>query len=96
MHNYMRYYLNEKLLRGDITTNAETQRNPFIRVVPLFIKDLVVRQFYTKIQDKNSSAGLTNMGALKVPETMKPYIERFVSIWDSRFSTRTTVPLASI
>lgn len=52
VHNYMRYYLNEKLLRGDITTNAETQRNPFIRVVPLFIKDLVVRQFYTKIQDK--------------------------------------------
>ena len=57
VQNYMRYYLNEKLLRGDITTNAETQRNPFIRVVPLFIKDLVVRQFYTKIQDKTSSAG---------------------------------------
>mgnify|MGYP001057730631 CR=1 FL=1 len=28
-------------------------------------------------EDKNASAGLTNMGALKVPETMKPYIERF-------------------
>ena len=22
VHNYMRYYINEKLLRGDITTNA--------------------------------------------------------------------------
>ena len=27
-----------------------------------------VRTFYTKVQDKNSSAGLTNMGALQVPE----------------------------
>ena len=39
VHNYMRYYLNEKFLRGDITTNASTQKNPFIRVVPLFVKD---------------------------------------------------------
>lgn len=95
VHNYMRYYLNEKLLRGDITTNAETQRNPFIRVVPLFIKDLVVRQFYTKIQDKNSSAGLTNMGALKVPETMNPISNVLISIWDSPFSTRTNCAIAS-
>ncbi len=67
VHHYMRYYLNEKLLRGDITTNAATQRNPLIRVVPLFIKDFVVRQFYTKVQDKNSSAGLTNMGRYPPP-----------------------------
>ena len=46
VRNYMRYHINEKLLRGDITTNAATQRNPFIRVVPLFIKDFVVRLFY--------------------------------------------------
>ena len=95
VHNYMRYYLNEKLLRGDITTNAETQRSPFIRIVPLFIKDLVVRQFYTKIQDKNSSAGLTNMGALKVPETMKPFIERFDIYMGQPFSTRTNCAIAS-
>ena len=95
VHNYMRYYLKEKLLRGDLTNNAENQRNPFIRVVPLFIKDLVVRQFYTKIQDKNSSAGLTNMGALKVPETMKPYIERFDIYMGQPFSTRTNCAIAS-
>ena len=95
LYALMQNYLNEKLLRGDITTNAETQRNPFIRVVPLFIKDLVVRQFYTKIQDKNSSAGLTNMGALKVPETMKPYIERFDIYMGQPFSTRTNCAIAS-
>lgn len=40
VHNYMRYYINEKFLRGDITTNAATTRNPFIRVVPLFLRTL--------------------------------------------------------
>lgn len=95
VHNYMRYYLNEKLLRGDITTNAATQRNPFIRVVPLFIKDFVVRLFYTKVQDKNSSAGLTNMGALKVPEGMAPYIDRFDIYMGQPFSRRTNCAIIS-
>ncbi len=95
VHNFMRYYINEKLLRGDITTNASTQRNPFIRVVPLFIKDFVVRTFYTKIQDKNSSAGLTNMGAMKVPEDMKKHIERFDIYMGQPFSSRTNCAIIS-
>lgn len=95
VHHYMKYYINEKFLRGDITTNAATQRNPVIRVVPLFIKDFVVRTFYTKVQDKNSSAGLTNMGALKVPEDMKPYIERFDIYMGQPFSSRTNCAIIS-
>lgn len=95
VHNYMRYYINEKYLRGDITTNSATERNPFIRVVPLFIKDFVVRTFYTKIQDRNSSAGLTNMGALRVPEDMKPYIERFDIYMGQPFSSRTNCAIIS-
>ena len=95
VHNFMRYYINEKFLKGDITTNASTQRNPFIRVVPLFIKDFVVRAFYTRVQDKNSSAGLTNMGALKVPEDMKPYIDRFDIYMGQPFSCRTNCAVVS-
>lgn len=95
VQNYMHYYINEKLLRGDITTNAETQRNPLIRIVPLFIKDLVVRTFYARIQDRNSSAGLTNMGALKVPEGMAEYIERFDIYMGQPFSRRTNCAIIS-
>lgn len=95
VRNYMRYYVNEKFLRGDITTNAATQRNPFIRIVPLFIKDYVVRTFYTKVQDRNSSAGLTNMGAMTVPESMKPFIERFDIYMGQPFSNRTNCAIIS-
>lgn len=95
VRNYMRYYINEKFLRGDITTNAATQRNPLIRVVPLFIKDFTVRSFYTKVQDRNSSAGLTNMGALKVPEDMKPHIQRFDIYMGQPFSSRTNCAIVS-
>ena len=77
VHYYMRYYITDKFLNGDITTNVKTQQHPLIRIVPLFIKDMIVKQFYTRIQDKQSSAGLTNMGALPVPKEMAPFIERF-------------------
>ncbi|MCM1262127.1 MAG: alcohol acetyltransferase [Butyrivibrio sp.] len=95
VRNYMNYYINEKFLCGDITTNAATQRNPVIRIVPLFIKDFVVRTFYTKVQDKNSSAGLTNMGALKVPDEMKPFIDRFDIYMGQPFSSRTNCAIIS-
>ncbi len=95
VHHYMRYYINKKFLRGDITTNASTQRNPLIRIVPLFLKDFVVRMFYTKVQDRNSSAGLTNMGALQVPEDMKPFIDRFDIYMGQPFSSRTNCAIVS-
>lgn len=95
VHHYMRYYINEKFLRGDITTNANTQRHPLIRIVPLFLKDFVVRQFYTRVQDKNSSAGLTNMGAMKVPEDMKSHIRRFDIYMGQPFSSRTNCAIIS-
>ena len=70
VHHYMRYYINEKFLRGDITTNASTQRNPVIRVVPL-------------------------LGALKVPDDMQPYIEKFDIYMGQPFSSRTNCAIAS-
>lgn len=94
-HHYMRYYINDKFLRGDITSNLALQQNPFVRIVPLFIKDFFVKTFYTKIQDKNSSAGLTNLGVLKVPADMAPFIERFDVYMGQPFSSRTNCAIAS-
>lgn len=95
VHHYMHLYIEEKYLRGDITTNAAAQRNPISRITPLFLKDFIVRTFYTNVQDKNSSAGLTNMGVLKVPDDMKQYIERFDIYMGVPFSPRTNCAIIS-
>ena len=95
VHYYMRYYLNDKFLNADITTNAAVTQNPLIRVVPLFVKDLVVRQFYKRVQDKQSSAGLTNLGIVDVPEEMRAYVERFDVLMGQPFSARTNCAVVS-
>lgn len=95
VHHYMRYYLNNKFLNADITTNAVVTKNPLIRIVPLFMKDFVVRQFYKRVQDKQSSAGLTNLGIVETPEEMKEQIERFDVLMGQPFSARTNCAVVS-
>lgn len=95
VHHFMRYYINNKFLNADITTNAAVTRNPFIRVVPLFFKDFVVRQFYKRVQDKQSSAGLTNLGIVDTPQEMREHIERFDVLMGQPFSARTNCAVAS-
>lgn len=95
VHHYMRYYLNNKFLNADITTNAMTQKNPFIRVVPLFIKDMVVKHFYTRVQDCQSSAGLTNLGIIQLSEEMQQHVERFDVLMGQPFSARTNCAIVS-
>lgn len=95
VHYYMRYYLNDKFLNADITTNAAVTQNLLIRIVPLFVKDIVVRQFYKRVQDKQSSAGLTNLGVVEVPEEMKAHVERFEVLMGQPFSARTNCAVVS-
>lgn len=95
VHHFMRYYLNNKFLNADITTNAATQRNPLIRIVPLFLKDFVVRQFYIRVQDCQSSAGLTNLGLVKLSPQMQEHVERFDVLMGQPFSARTNCAIVS-
>ena len=95
VHNYMRYYINDKFLNADITTNASVQQSPLIRIVPLFVKDIVVKQFYIRVQDKQSTAGLTNLGAIDVPDEMREFIDYFDVLMGQPFSPRTNCAVGS-
>ncbi len=95
VHNFMHYAVNDKLLCGDITTNAAIQQQSFVRIIPLFIKDIVVRSFYKRVQTKYSSAGLTNLGKITVPKEMEPFIERMDVYMGQPFSSRTNCAIIS-
>ena len=95
VHHYMRYYINDKFLNADITTNAATQSHPLIRIVPLFIKDWVVRSFYVRVQDCQSSAGISNLGVIKLSPEMEAHVERFDVLMGQPFSARTNCAILS-
>lgn len=95
VHHYMRYYINPKFMNADMTTNTSTQQHPLIRVVPLFLKEFVVREFYKHVQDRQSSAGLTNLGIIPVPPEMEQFVDRIEGIMGQPFSGRTNCAIMS-
>ena len=55
---------------------AALEHNIAIKVVPLFIKDYVVGRFDAEAK-KGVTTSISNMGVIKMPAEVTPFIERF-------------------
>ena len=49
-----------------------------IKAVPLIIKDLTVR-YFTRKEDRNVTATLSNLGRLKLDEQIRPYVDSYAA-----------------
>ena len=73
-HHYMRYHLNSKFLAAGIATNVASERNIFIRISPLFLKNLIINGIFKKVGESGVSATLTNLGPISFPKEMLVHI----------------------
>ena len=60
-----------------IATNVGDERNPLVRLIPLPIKNAVMKAIFDSVGEKKSCLSLSNIGRVQVPTEMEPYIERF-------------------
>ena len=60
-----------------IATNVSSERIMAVRVLPLFIKNFVMKAVFDSVGEKKSCMSMSNLGAMKLPEVMIPYVERF-------------------
>ena len=66
-----------KHMSSVIATNVNDERNPFVRLIPLPIKNMVMKAIFDSVGEKKSCLSLSNIGRIQVPEIMSPYIKRF-------------------
>ena len=59
-----------------IATNVNDERNPLVRMIPLPIKNMVMKAVFDRVGEKKACLNLSNMGQVKVPEIMESYLER--------------------
>ncbi len=59
-----------------ITKNVKDERNPLVRLIPLPLKNLVMKLIFDSVGERKSCLSLSNLGAVKLPECMKPYVQR--------------------
>ena len=59
-----------------IATNVKNEYNTLIRLVPLSLKNLIMKIIFNSVGEIKSCLALSNIGLVKMPDIMKQYIER--------------------
>ena len=59
-----------------IATNVRDEQSWLVKILPLFIKDFVMKAIFDAVGEKKSCLSLSNLGLVRLPETMSPYVER--------------------
>lgn len=60
-----------------IATNVNDERNPLVRLIPLPLKNAVMKAIFDSVGEKKSCLTMSNIGQVKVPEEMGAHIKRF-------------------
>ncbi len=60
-----------------IATNIRAETLLAVRMVPLFIKNLVMKAIFDSVGERKSSMSMSNLGRVQVPKEMEPYVKRF-------------------
>ncbi len=76
-HHFMEVSVDGRFINQQIARNIRGQLNPFLRVVPLFVKNLVFPSLYFWKGEGLVSSVLTNLGVVTMPEPLCRRIERF-------------------
>ena len=69
--------ITEKHMRAKFTTNVNSEISPIIKIMPLFIKNIVMKSVFLAVGERKSTLTFSNLGMASVPEVMKDYITRF-------------------
>ena len=65
-----------KHMSSVIATNVNDEKNPLVRLIPLPIKNIVMKAIFDSVGEKKSCLSLSNLGLVRFPEIMSKYIKR--------------------
>lgn len=77
VHHTMALGSDAKEMSAKIATNVASEKSPILRVMPLFVKNLAMKAVFDAVGECKSCLCLSNLGVVRVPEEMRPYLRRF-------------------
>lgn len=66
-----------KHMSSVIAKNVNDEKNLLLRLVPLPLKNIVMKAVFDSVGEKKACLNLSNLGRITVPDAMAGYIERF-------------------
>ena len=77
VHHKMGLEFTAKHMSQVIATNVHDEQNPLVRLIPLPLKNAVMKMIFDTVGERKSCLTLSNLGKIAIPETMAAYIQRF-------------------
>lgn len=68
--------VNAKHMSTMIAANVTSERIFAVKIMPLFVKNLVMKAVFNAVGERKSCLSLSNLGAVTMPDEMMPYVER--------------------
>ena len=68
--------VNPKVMSSRIAANVSSEQSMAVRLMPLFVKNMVMRAVFNVVGEKKSCLSLSNLGQVTLPEQMLAYVER--------------------
>ena len=76
VHHQMGLAITEKNMRAIFTPNVNDERNRLLKLVPLGLKNIVMRMVFDAVGERVASLSLSNLGEVRLPEAMAPFVTR--------------------
>lgn len=76
VHHFMGLSLNRPEMQAAVTGNVRFTQNRFLQIIPLFLKKPIMAFSYWLVAVRPYTATFTNPGAVQVPASMAPHIQR--------------------
>ena len=76
VHHKMGMENNRRTMRAKFAANVASEQSPLLRVMPLFIKNLAMKAVFDTVGECKSCLCLSNLGVVRLPEVMAPYVAR--------------------
>ncbi len=88
VYRQMQLDVTAKSMRAKITTNVKDEQNLFLKLTPLFLKNIVMKTVFSLVGERKSTLSMSNLGVVDLPEEMKHYIDHL----DFVLSVQQTAP----
>ena len=77
VHHQMGFEITSKKMSSRISTNVRTEQAMLLKIMPLFIKNAAMKLVYNMVGESKACLSCSNLGVVKIPQAMQPYIRRF-------------------
>lgn len=74
--HWMGVEVTPKIMGMKIATNVSDEQSLLVKLIPLPLKNLVMKAIFDAVGEKKSCLSLSNLGAVELPAEMMPYIKR--------------------